>query len=75
MPFLRHATGGKKLTATFEKQHGKGKALSILAHKILKPGMTRCQSGLACPRAAAGRRTPSESSNAAALKTARIRTS
>jgi hypothetical protein len=32
--FLRHATGGKKLLATIEKKHGKGKALSILAHKI-----------------------------------------
>ena len=34
MLFLRHATGGKKLLATIEKKHGKGKALSILAHKI-----------------------------------------
>ncbi len=32
--FLRHATGGKKFLATLEKKHGKGKALSILAHKI-----------------------------------------
>jgi transposase len=32
--FLRHATGGKKFLATIEKKHGKGKALSILAHKI-----------------------------------------
>lgn len=31
--FLRH-TQGKKLIARIEKQHGKGKALSILAHKI-----------------------------------------
>jgi transposase len=31
--FLRH-TEGKKLIARIEKQHGKGKALSILAHKI-----------------------------------------
>ena len=31
--FLRH-TEGKKLIARLEKQHGKGKALSILAHKI-----------------------------------------
>jgi transposase len=31
--FLRH-TEGKKLIARMEKQHGKGKALSILAHKI-----------------------------------------
>ena len=31
--FLRH-TEGKKLIARIAKQHGKGKALSILAHKI-----------------------------------------
>ncbi|MBM3217033.1 IS110 family transposase [Candidatus Poribacteria bacterium] len=31
--FLRH-TEGKQLIARIEKQHGKGKALSILAHKI-----------------------------------------
>ena len=34
MLFLRHATGGKKLLTGIEKKHGKGKALSILAHKI-----------------------------------------
>ena len=33
MLFLRQ-TEGKKLIARIEKQHGKGKALSILAHKI-----------------------------------------
>ena len=32
--FLRHAAGGKQLLAAIEKQHGKGMALSILAHKI-----------------------------------------
>jgi transposase len=32
--FLRHAGGGKKLWGQIAKQHGKGKALSILAHKI-----------------------------------------
>jgi transposase len=32
--FLRHTKDGKKMLATFEKKHGKGKALSILAHKI-----------------------------------------
>jgi len=31
--FLRH-TEGKKLIARIEKRHGKGKALSSLAHKI-----------------------------------------
>jgi len=32
--FLRHTKDGKKLLATIEKKHGKGKALAILAHKI-----------------------------------------
>jgi transposase len=32
--FLRHTKNGKKLLAAIEKKHGKGKALSILAHKI-----------------------------------------
>ena len=32
--FLRHTTEGKKLLAGIAKKHGKGKALSILAHKI-----------------------------------------
>jgi transposase len=32
--FLRHTTDGKRLLARITKQHGKGKALSILAHKI-----------------------------------------
>jgi hypothetical protein len=32
--FLRHATGGRRFLAMLEKKHGKGKALSILAHKI-----------------------------------------
>jgi len=32
--FLRHAAGGQQLLAGIEKKHGKGKALSILAHKI-----------------------------------------
>jgi transposase len=32
--FLRHAPGGKRFLAALEKKHGKGKALSILAHKI-----------------------------------------
>jgi transposase len=32
--FLRHTKDGKKLLAAIEKKHGKGKALSILAHKI-----------------------------------------
>lgn len=32
--FLRHASGGKRLLREIEKKHGKGKALSILAHKI-----------------------------------------
>ena len=32
--FLCHNTAGKKLLAQIQKKHGKGKALSILAHKI-----------------------------------------
>jgi transposase len=32
--FLRHSIDGKKLLARLERKHGKGKALSILAHKI-----------------------------------------
>jgi transposase len=32
--FLRHAPAAKKLFVAIEKKHGKGKALSILAHKI-----------------------------------------
>jgi transposase len=32
--FLRHTKDGKKLLAGMVKKHGKGKALSILAHKI-----------------------------------------
>jgi transposase len=32
--FLRHCPPGKKLLGRLEKRHGKGKALSILAHKL-----------------------------------------
>ena len=32
--FLRHSPEGRKVLARLQKQHGKGKALSILAHKI-----------------------------------------
>ena len=32
--FLRHTKDGKTLLSTIEKKHGKGKARSILAHKI-----------------------------------------
>ena len=32
--FLRHNAEGKHLLAQIQKKHGKGKALSILAHKI-----------------------------------------
>jgi hypothetical protein len=32
--FLRHTKDGKTLLTRLEKRHGKGKALSILAHKI-----------------------------------------
>jgi transposase len=32
--YLRHSTDGKKLLTRLQRKHGKGKALSILAHKI-----------------------------------------
>jgi transposase len=32
--FLRHTKDGKKFLLAIEKKHGKGKTLSILAHKI-----------------------------------------
>jgi hypothetical protein len=32
--FVRHSEPGKKLLAMLEKRFGKGKALSILAHKL-----------------------------------------
>jgi transposase len=32
--FVRHNEPGKELLARLEKRHGKGKALSILAHKL-----------------------------------------
>ena len=32
--FVRHGPEGKKLLARLEKRFGKGKALSILAHKL-----------------------------------------
>jgi len=32
--FVRHSAEGKKLLARLEKRFGKGKALSILAHKL-----------------------------------------
>lgn len=32
--FLRHCADGKKLLARLQKRHGKGKSLSILAHKL-----------------------------------------
>jgi hypothetical protein len=32
--FLRHSSDGKKIVARLEKRHGKGKALSIFAHKL-----------------------------------------
>ena len=32
--FVRHSSEGKRLLARLEKRHGKGKALSILAHKL-----------------------------------------
>jgi len=36
--FLRHTTEGKRILARLEKKHGKGRALSILAHTIGRAG-------------------------------------
>lgn len=32
--FIRHSERGKKLYARLERKHSKGKALSVLAHKL-----------------------------------------
>jgi transposase len=32
--FLRHTSEGKRLFAVLQRKHGRGKALSILAHKL-----------------------------------------
>ena len=34
MLFVRHCAEGKRMLARWEKHHGKGKASSILAHKL-----------------------------------------
>src|SRR5437016_1851561 len=34
--FLRHNPAGQKYLARFEKKHGKGKALTVLAHKLAR---------------------------------------
>jgi transposase len=34
--FIRHSEGGKKYFARLERKHGKGKALSVLAHKLAR---------------------------------------
>ena len=47
--FLRHAPGAKKLLGAIEKKHGKGKALSILAHKIGR-AMYLCCRAAPCSR-------------------------
>ena len=36
MLFLRHNPAGQKLLARLEPKHGKGKALTILAHKLAR---------------------------------------
>jgi hypothetical protein len=40
-----HVTGGKKFLSTLEKKHGKGKALSILAHTIGRSGLLHLVAG------------------------------
>jgi hypothetical protein len=32
--FVRHCAAGKQLLARLERRHGRGKALSIVAHKL-----------------------------------------
>ena len=45
--FVRHAAEGKKLLAKLEKRFGKGKALSILAHKLGRAAYYRLLRGQA----------------------------
>jgi hypothetical protein len=55
--FLRHAPSGKKLLGEIEKKHGKGKALSILAHKIGDRCFTCCRAGPCSQWTASARRS------------------
>ena len=64
--FLRH-TEGKKLIARIEKQHGKGKALSILAHKIGRAVFTCCREGRSSPWRSSSRRSGEGSGRARRL--------
>ena len=66
--FLRHTKDGKKLLAAIEKKHGKGKALSILAHKIGRAVFYMLSRGHRLfagevPRGVAGRERASQTSN------------
>ena len=51
MTFLRHNRDGQKLLARLEKTHGKGKALSILAHKIGRAVYYMLSRGTVCSMA------------------------
>jgi len=46
--FLRHNRDGQKMRARLEKKHGKGKALSILAHKIGRAVFYMLSRGTVC---------------------------
>ena len=48
--FLRHNREGQRLLARLEKQHGKGKALSILAHTIGRAVYDMLSRGIVCSR-------------------------
>ena len=50
MLFVRHSPEGKKLRARLEKRFGKGKALSILAHKLGRTVYFMLQRGKAFDR-------------------------
>jgi transposase len=49
--FVRHCPEGKKILARLEKRFGKGKALSILAHKLGRTVYFMLQRGKAFDRA------------------------
>lgn len=48
--FLRQTRDGKQIVARLEKRHGKGKALSILAHKIGRAIYYMLSRGTVCSR-------------------------
>ena len=49
--FLRHHLAGHKYLARLEKKHGKGKALTVLAHKLARAVYSMLQREGVCDRA------------------------